>query len=425
LNGPKLPLIYLVSFGAAILFIIAGLAALFAGAGSYPLWQPLVLAGLLSGIIGMRAHRLLIEELRLIEREHLQLEEIDLQLQQERSAIDIFADGLETAVFICERKGEIAYANKQATQFFNFPNPVGKTILAVSLSYDLQNLVSGSLTEGEKHKIELPFHYPDERVGLCEAWMEPTGRRVFLAIQDITELRRLERVRRDFVANVSHELRTPLASIRAMAETLTDEKEKMPKLGARYLPQIIEEVDRLSLLTTDLLSLTSAESNPVRKQACDIAGIFRGAVQQLQRKAETKKLDLSYQGPEKLEIEANSSQMSQVAINLVDNAINYTNMGAVAVTVQDGESDVTISVQDTGIGIPSEHLPRIFERFYRADKARSRATGGTGLGLSIVKHIVEAHGGTVSVDSSLNQGSKFTLVLPRGDISRDEKTAMG
>jgi two-component system phosphate regulon sensor histidine kinase PhoR len=387
-----------------------------AGLGAAPIWIPLVGAGVVAALFGLRTHSLIMEEVRIIQREHSQREEIDIELQQQRSAIDIFADGLDTAVFICEPKGDISYANHRATEIFNFPDPVGKTILAVSLSYDLQNLVSGSLEEGGKRNIELSFSYPTERVGLCEVWMEPTGRRVFLAIQDITELRRLERVRRDFVANVSHELRTPLASIRAMAETLAEEK-GLPKLADKYLPNIMDEVDRLSLLTTDLLSLTSAESNPVRKQACDVAGIFRSAVIQLRHKAEVKKLDLSYQGPDAVLIEANSSQMSQVAINLVDNAINYTNIGAIAVSVKDEGKEVNITIQDTGIGIPSEHISRIFERFYRVDKARSRATGGTGLGLSIVKHIVEAHGGNVSVESALNQGSKFTLVLPKGDIS--------
>ncbi len=411
------------SFGAGILLFLAGLLAIFGQWGSAPLWIPLIGGGVVAIVFGIKAEQLLTEELRLIEREHSQKEEIDMQLQQQRTAIDIFADGLDTAIFICEKKGEVAYANRKAAEMFNFPNPVGKTILALSLSYDLQNLVSGALAEGEKRKIELPFHYPEERIGLCEVWMDPSGTRVFLAVQDVTELRRLERIRRDFVANVSHELRTPLASIRAMAETLDDDKKEMPKLAERYLPQIIAEVDRLSLLSTDLLSLSSAESNPVRKQACNIAAIFRNSVQQLKRKAETKKLTLTYQGPEDLEIEANSSQMSQVAINLIDNALNYTNIGAVAIIIKEEANDVLITVRDTGIGIASEHLHRIFERFYRADRARSRATGGTGLGLSIVKHIVEAHGGSVSVESSLNQGSTFTLVLPKGDI-RDAKAAM-
>ncbi len=425
LSEPRIGWIYVTSFGAMVVLVALGLVGAATGFLPMPGWAAFLVAGVIAGAFGIRAYGLLMDELRLVEREHSQREEMDLKLQQQSSAIDTFADGLDTAIFICERRGEITYANRKATTMFNFPNPVGKTILAVSLSYDLQNLVTADLAEGDKKTTELGFHYPDERIGHCEAWTEPSGSRVFLAIQDVTELRRLERVRRDFVANVSHELRTPLAAIRAMAETMEDDKKGMPKLAERYLPQIISEVDRLSLLSTDLLSLSSAESNPVRKQACDIAAIFSEPVQQLQHKAAGKHLSLNYNGPESLEIEANSSQMRQVAINLIDNALNYTNVGAVAVTLKDDGETVRVSVQDTGIGIASEHLPRIFERFYRADKARSRATGGTGLGLSIVKHIVEAHGGRVSVESSLNQGSTFTLVLPKGDTTRDEKTTVG
>ena len=140
----------------------------------------------------------------------------------------------------------------------------------------------------------------------------------------------------------------------------------------------------------------------------------------LTKKASDKGLDLIYQGPKQFFIEANTAQMTQVAINLIDNAINYTPQGSVKVNLKDEGTLVEIDVIDTGLGISSEHLPRIFERFYRIDKARSRATGGTGLGLSIVKHIVESHGGKVSVESTLNKGSTFVVKLPVGNVVEPE-----
>jgi two-component system phosphate regulon sensor histidine kinase PhoR len=200
--------------------------------------------------------------------------------------------------------------------------------------------------------------------------------------------------------------------IRSMAETLVDDEVAISDRSTKYLNKIISEVDRLSMISQDLLILSAAESNPVRKQMCDVADVYRSAVQQLESRAREKGLLLDYTGPTQSIIEANTSQMTQVALNLIDNAIKYTTSGEIHVRLASADSVVRISVADTGIGIPSDQVKRIFERFYRIDRARSRATGGTGLGLSIVKHIVEAHGGTVNVESALNNGSTFTVELP-------------
>ena len=286
-----------------------------------------------------------------------------------------------------------------------------RTLVEVTLSYDLEQLVLTAAKEDDTLSEELNFTYPAEIVGRVKAWVinHPVDR-VYVSIYEITDLRRLERVRRDFVANVSHELRTPLTLIRAMAETLLDEDEADRRNN--YLTKIVSEVDRLSMISQDLLELSTAESNPVRKQASDIAEIVRNIVGQLQTKAREKTLKLTYEGEEHLLIAANTAQMSQVALNLIDNALNYTAEGSVHVRVARVDDDAVMWVTDTGIGISFEHASRVFERFYRVDKARSRFSGGTGLGLSIVKHIVEAHGGTVSVDSTLNVGSTFKVVLP-------------
>jgi two-component system phosphate regulon sensor histidine kinase PhoR len=217
------------------------------------------------------------------------------------------------------------------------------------------------------------------------------------------------------VANVSHELRTPMTLIRAMAETLLDESDGKSELAERYLGRTIDEVDRLSSLTEDLLILSAAELKNVEKQPCDLAEIVRDVVGRLAERAQAKGLEYGYSGPEHLHVQANPTQMTQVTLNLVENAINYTTEGLVNVSLYADDLAAVLEVRDTGIGIASEHQKRVFERFYRVDKGRSRLSGGTGLGLSIVKHIVEAHGGTVSLESVLNNGSTVRAAIPIGN----------
>ncbi|MGV3618272.1 MAG: sensor histidine kinase [Fimbriimonas sp.] len=415
-----LPWIIGFCFGGAAILAVFGWAVFFGRFDASPglvmvaAAIPLALAGLLAQKVG----RLTADVLEQRESRH---ELLQAQLEQQRRAVDELADGLDVAIFICDARAVIAYANRRACELFRLQSSVGRSILAVTLSYELEQLVIESAQSGDERNAELTFVYPDERVGLAKAWCpHPDQNRVFLSVYEITELRRLERVRTDFVANVSHELRTPMTLIRAMAETLLDD---MPDDGGqahRYLTKTIAEVDRLSTITQDLLILSAAESNPVRKQVCDIAEVFRGVTQELSKKAADKGLSVQYVGLPELRIEANPSQMKQVALNLVDNAINYTHAGSIKVDVLREGDDAIVEIRDTGIGIASEYLDRIFERFYRVDKGRSRATGGTGLGLSIVKHIVEAHGGTVTVESRLNQGSTFTVRLPKGEISASD-----
>lgn len=344
------------------------------------------------------------------------------QLERQRNALSILTDGLQTAIFTCDTRPVIVHANRSAIEMFKFDDPAGRTVLAVTLSYELESLLGEVLRTGESRRRELTIGSPQERVVIADAWLEPGAERVFLSLYEITELRHLERVRTDFVANVSHELRTPLTTIRAMAETLSDDASD-EVLRDRFLAKIMSEVDRLSLIAQDLLVLSAAESNPVRKQACDLGEILGSVSQQLRRKAAEKGLTLTFSGPNHLLIEANPAQINQVAINLIDNAINYTTEGKVEVTLEARDDTAVFTVVDTGLGIPSEHVPRIFERFYRVDKGRSRATGGTGLGLSIVKHITEAHGGSVRVESSLNRGSSFTVELPKGSPTSTTEAA--
>jgi len=337
------------------------------------------------------------------------------QIEEQKGAIDAFADGLDVAVFITDVAGKIMFANPRAADLFKTEEPTGKSVSGVTLSYDLEQAIARVAKNNKPESMEINFNYPSEMIGQVKVWPRTENGQVFVSIIDTSDLVRLRRVRQDFVANVSHELRTPLSIIRALAETLLDEKRPSASLREKYLGKIIHEVDRLAMISNDLLVLSSSESGPVRKQECDLVDVVKGVLTQVRIMANDKGIALTYHGPEQLEIHANPFQVSQVVLNLVDNALKYTNDGAVQISVSSNDQTAKIEVKDTGIGIAEEHLDRIFERFYRVDKARSRASGGTGLGLSIVRHIVEAHGGRVEVDSELGSGSCFTVSLPIKD----------
>jgi two-component system phosphate regulon sensor histidine kinase PhoR len=247
---------------------------------------------------------------------------------------------------------------------------------------------------------------------------EPSAGAV-LVFHDVTELRRLERMRQDFVANVSHELKTPLASIKAYTETLLDWALHDENVNVRFLQQIAEQADRLDQLVLDLLSLARLESGQevYEHLPLPLAAVVRTASEAHRGRAEAKgidfRIDLIGLNPE-IEVRADEEAIRQILDNLIDNAIKYTpQSGRLIVSSQVVGDEVSLAVTDTGVGIPRADLPRIFERFYRVDKARSRELGGTGLGLAIVKHLVQSLGGRVDVTSRQGSGSKFTVRLPR------------
>ena len=240
-----------------------------------------------------------------------------------------------------------------------------------------------------------------------------------IVMQDITLLRRLEKVRTDFVANVSHELRTPLASIRAAAETLQNGAFGDPRAADRFSGIIISESERLTNLVHDLLVLTTAESPEIslRKEPIAVDDLIYQVVDQLSAACPEGSIPkIKIQISEKLPlVDAEQEKIQEVLVNLIENAIKYTppeGRVLIAAKPQDADGYLRISITDNGPGIPEEHVTRIFERFYRVDKDRSREVGGTGLGLAIVKHIVEAHGGHVGVESLLGRGSTFWFTLP-------------
>ncbi|MCC2669865.1 MAG: hypothetical protein K0Q72_2336 [Armatimonadetes bacterium] len=229
-------------------------------------------------------------------------------------------------------------------------------------------------------------------------------------------LQHLEGMRRQYVSNVSHELRTPLASIRGLAETLLIHGESDPTLRARYLPRIVSQTDRLARLATQLLDLSQIESGTVLKflGAVSLQAVVAEVASTCGEKAEAEGVRLVVDVPESLpELQADRDRLVQVFLNLMANAVRYTPRGGtITVTARQQDDRILASVSDTGDGIPAEHLPHLFERFYRVDPARSAKSGGTGLGLSIVEQIIKAHGGAVTVTSEVGVGTQFHLELP-------------
>jgi two-component system phosphate regulon sensor histidine kinase PhoR len=241
------------------------------------------------------------------------------------------------------------------------------------------------------------------------------GGGVVAVLYDLSEIERLEKTRRDFIANVSHELRTPLTSIQGYTETLLDGMASDQKMAEEFLEIIRKNAARMSRLTEDLMTLARVESGEqsFRFEAVSAMDLLRDAEQTLRDIAKARGVDLTIVESSEEKVQADRDAIHQVFVNLVDNAIKYAPGGTeVQLGARMKDGTVEFFVRDFGVGIASEHLPRLFERFYRVDKARSRKSGGTGLGLAIVKHIVRKHGGTVSAKSEVNRGSEFAFSLP-------------
>jgi len=234
-------------------------------------------------------------------------------------------------------------------------------------------------------------------------------------IQDITEIKKLEQIKTEFVSNVTHELKTPLTSIRGFIETLRNGAIDDPVVSERFLEIIDIEAERLSMLINDILQLSEIETGQEDSnlKTCKLRPIAQETLSILQSAADKKHITLCLEINESIEITANKDRIKQMLINLVDNGINYNSEnGMVTIKAHKAEGMLVISVKDTGIGIDKGHIPRIFERFYRVDKSRSRSMGGTGLGLSIVKHIVNLYNGDIIVKSELGKGSEFIIQFP-------------
>uniref|UniRef100_A0A7V6A662 histidine kinase n=1 Tax=Desulfobacca acetoxidans TaxID=60893 RepID=A0A7V6A662_9BACT len=292
---------------------------------------------------------------------------------------------------------------------------------------DLQWFITRSLAASETIEGEINLHGDKPRflqahgTTLKDSQGKAFG--VLIVVHDVTRLRQLENARRDFVANVSHELKTPITSIKGFVETLLEGAMLDPDHAEEFLRIIGRQADRLGAIIEDLLSLSrieqEAEQGKIHLVGRKIRTILKAAIQACNTRSAEKKIAVNLDCPEDLRARINGPLLEQALINLIDNAVKYSDPGSL-ITVQAHKEDgqVVINVKDQGVGIAKEHLPRLFERFYRVDPSRSRKVGGTGLGLAIVKHIAQAHGGKVGVESTPGQGSTFTIVLQddRGDL---------
>lgn len=392
------------------------------------LWDPspLTMGVAAVGIAGLLVlnylvwHRFRNQQQRQLNRlQSLQSDYEDLlgqRMQLERHCHSLL-EGMQIPIIICQQDSSVLYVNGAALSWFDFRNVSGKSLLALSFAYDLYILFQTCVRRRARVDAEVHLTFPIDRHVIASLWLVPAPNEdeevIAIALLDRTEVARMEQVRRDFVANVSHEFRTPLASVRALAETIMDDGQMTAATRERFLNMIVHETERLARIADDLLVLTRAESRTPEVEPVDLTSLTQRVIEQLQPEAAEASVEVHSELPPSLTVGANYDQMVQVVLNLLSNAIRYNRPeGHVYVRGKSQKGQVILEVEDTGIGILSEDLPRIFERFYRVDKARSRETGGTGLGLSIVKHIVEAHGGKVEVESEYRQGSTFRVYLP-------------
>ncbi|MFA5259675.1 MAG: ATP-binding protein, partial [Candidatus Omnitrophota bacterium] len=295
----------------------------------------------------------------------------------------------------------------------------GRPFLEAIRNNDIAEVITAVLREGEPVSREIFLVLPVRKAFQINAAPIFEGHAIngcLAVIHDITEIKRLETMRRDFVANVSHELKTPLTTIKGFVETLLGGALEDRQNNRNFLKIIQSHAERLHILVNDLLSLSHLESKELvfRLGRNNLRQLADTALTDAQPQWQKKHLTVKNELPSDLFVVADQEKLSQVFSNLIDNAIKFSREnGQLTVSCQDSISQVKVFVEDTGIGIPQKDLSRIFERFYRVDKARSRQLGGTGLGLSIVKHIIEKHQGSVGVESIEDFGSKFWFTLPK------------
>jgi two-component system phosphate regulon sensor histidine kinase PhoR len=342
---------------------------------------------------------------------------------KQRNEFEAVLSSMLEGVIAVDSEERIVSMNQAAAKWFGIDPTTyqNRNIQEIIRNITLQQFVSTSLASKVPLQEDITLYKNDERIldvkssPLLDANQEPIG--TLVVFNDVTQFRRLENMRRDFVANVSHEIKTPLTAIKGFVETLRHGNVEKPEETERFLEIIQKHTDRLNSIIEDLLTLSRIEQEDKEKhlsfQKNKISDVFQAAAQICRLNAEEKKIRIDLIDPHGIFAKFDPHLLEQAVVNLIDNAIKYSKAeSTIQVKAEQKGSEVVIGVQDQGIGIAKKHLNRLFERFYRVDKARSRNMGGTGLGLAIVKHIAHAHGGCVTVESTLGKGSTFSIHLP-------------
>jgi two-component system, OmpR family, phosphate regulon sensor histidine kinase PhoR len=356
-------------------------------------------------------------------------EQLDRQIMERASGTQTILAAMQDGLLVVDAHRHVTLANRTVQQLFGLrESSIGAPLLDAVRDPALDQLIVETLRRSAAQRSELTI--PDSqsnsirRMQLSAVPMKndlgsTTG--VVVLFHDITQLRQADEVRRDFVANVSHELRTPLSILRGYIETLIDDPETSPEELARILEVMKKHSNRLGVLVEDLLTLAQLESTNPNLQLSDVrlSELFAAIVRDWAKKFAEKKLSVDVGIASDVPIiRADETRLQEVLYNLLDNALKYSRPGGkIRLQAQRRGDDIALSVSDTGVGISNTDLPRIFERFYRADKARSRELGGTGLGLSIVKHIAQMHGGGVEAESVLGRGTTIRVMIPLNGAS--------
>jgi two-component system phosphate regulon sensor histidine kinase PhoR len=344
------------------------------------------------------------------------LEELVGAASRERNRLVAALNSSVDAIVAVDPEGHIAFANSAAGELLQHPQDelAGQAFAWVLPEEQIVEALRSSREEGRRETILIERPNRQYLRVITTPILGGGEWAALLVFHDLTDVRRTEQVRRDFVANVSHELRTPLASVKSVIETLEGGALDDRAVAQDFLRRAGVEVDRLVQLVEELLELSRIESGqmPMARAPVALADVLERAVERLRREAQRSRVDLALEVPESLPaVTGDEERLERVAVNLVHNAIKFTPVGgAVRVRAEIRDGAVLVSVSDTGAGIAPEDLPRIFERFYKTDRARGGT--GTGLGLAIVKHTIEAHGGAVAVESAEGRGSSFSFSLP-------------
>ncbi len=329
-------------------------------------------------------------------------------LADDREVRELVLASMDVGVLLIDGQGRRVFANEALARHLGTVPPDVDHLLPVDFRDAARRATGGEVIE------------VDAEAGSPVRWLRATARpagddgSVLLVVEDITEARRIDSIRRDFVANASHELKTPVASIRAAAETLADGAIDDPPSAHRFTDQLEREAMRLSRIVADLLDLSRLETGSDLHEHVHLSVVAKEEIHRHGDQIESAGVTVTLSSEGASVVQGAGRDLALLVRNLIDNAVRYTLPGgSVAVQIATDGDHVVMRVRDTGAGIPRRDLPRIFERFYRVDRARSRETGGTGLGLAIVKHVAENHGGSVEVESSLGDGTTFTVRLPR------------